>query len=109
MKNDKFKGMLAAGLSYSIFGLSYLFSTVGMDAGGDPEILLCTRFAVTFLVLNLMLLFRMGKLDLKGKKLLPPLALGALQPVLYYFLENYGSAFSASIICSRNLRIHWWL
>lgn len=94
--SDKKKGMLAAGIAYSIFGLSYLFSTKGIEAADDPAILLCVRFAITFLALNVMVLLKLGRLQLRGKRVLAPLALGMLQPVLYYMLENYGLKYTST-------------
>lgn len=88
MSEEK-KGMLAAGAAYGIFGLSYLFSKMALNIT-SPEILLCLRFTVTVILLNLLVAGRVMKLDLKGKNLMMPILLGLLQPVLYFYLENYG-------------------
>ena len=88
MSGEK-KGMIAAIVAYTIFGLSYLFSKMAMNIA-EPMILLCVRFTVTFIVLNLLVLTGLLKLNLKGKKLVGPILLGILQPVLYFVLENYG-------------------
>ena len=50
MKTEN-KAMLAAGIAYSIFGLSYLFSKMALDLV-EPAVLLCVRFSVTVLLLN---------------------------------------------------------
>ena len=92
---DEKKGMLAAGVAYSIFGLSYLFSKMALGVA-EPMILLCVRFSVTLVVLNLLVLFRILKLNLRGKKLLAPILLGVLQPVLYFVLENYGLKYTTT-------------
>lgn len=92
---DERKGMLAAGVAYSIFGLSYLFSKMALGVA-EPMILLCVRFSVTFVVLNLLVLFRVLKLHLRGKKLMGPILLGILQPVLYFILENYGLKYTTT-------------
>ena len=89
------KGMLAAGVAYSIFGLSYLFSKMALGVA-EPMILLCVRFSVTVVVLNLLVLFRVMKLNLRGKKLMGPILLGILQPVLYFVLENYGLKYTTT-------------
>jgi len=65
MSQDK-KGMLAATVAYCIFGLSFLFSKKALNIA-SPMLLLCARFAVTFLALNLMVVTRLAKLNLKGK------------------------------------------
>ena len=67
MSEDK-KGMLAAGVAYSIFGLSYLFSKMALNIT-EPMILLVARFSVTIIVLNLLVVFRVLKLNFKGKNL----------------------------------------
>lgn len=89
------KGMLAAGTAYIIFGLSYLFSKMALNIT-DPVILLCVRFSITFVLLNLLVATRLLKLNLRGKKLLGPILLGVLQPVLYFFLENYGLSYTTT-------------
>ena len=87
--------MLAAGVAYSIFGLSYLFSKMALGVA-EPMILLCVRFSVTVIVLNLLVVFRILKLNLRGKKLMGPILLGILQPVLYFVLENYGLKYTTT-------------
>ena len=92
---DERKGMLAATVAFSIFGLSYYFSKMALDVT-EPMILLGVRFSVTFVVLNLLVLFRVLKLQLKGKNLLGPVLLGVVQPVLYFVFENYGLKYTTT-------------
>lgn len=89
------KGMLAAAAAYTIFGLSYLFSKMALNVA-EPMILLCVRFTVTFLVLNLLVLTGLMKLDLKGKNILGPVLVGMIQPVLYFVFENYGLKYTTT-------------
>lgn len=89
------KGMIAAAVAYSIFGLSYLFSKIALNVA-DTMILLCVRFSITFVVLNLLVLTRIMKLDLKGKNLLGPILVGIIQPVLYFVFENYGLKYTTT-------------
>lgn len=89
------KSMLAAGLAYSIFGLSYLFSKMALNVT-EPAILLSCRFLVTVIVLNILGLTGIMKLKLKGKKLMGPVLLGLLQPVLYFVFENYGLKYTTT-------------
>ena len=93
--NDEKKGMLAATAAYIIFGLSYLFSKMALEVS-EPSILLWARFTVTFLALNLLLLTGVGKLRLKGKRILYAVLLGVLQPVLYFVFENYGLKYTTT-------------
>lgn len=94
MSEEK-KGMLAAGVAYTIFGFSYLFSKMALNVA-EPVILLCIRFTVTFLILNLLVIGRICKLNLRGKNLLGPVFIGILQPVLYFILENYGLKYTTT-------------
>lgn len=89
------KGMLAASLGYGIFGLSYLFSKMALNIT-TPMILLCVRFTITFLVLNLLAFTRIIRIDFKGKSLIGPICLGLLQPVLYFIFENYGLSYTTT-------------
>lgn len=95
MTNER-KGMIAATIAYCIFGLSYLFSNEALDVVGDPIILLSIRFAITFIALNILVATRVLKLELKGKNLLPAIALGIIQPVLYFIMENYGLMYTST-------------
>ena len=78
-----------------VFGLSYLFSKMALGVT-EPMILLCARFTVTFIILNLLVLTRVLRLDLRGKSLWGPILLGILQPVLYFILENYGLKYTTT-------------
>lgn len=89
------KGMLAAAVAYAIFGLSYLFSKMALNVT-EPMILLCVRFFVTVIVLNLLVVTRIMKLNLKGKNLLGPILVGIVQPVLYFVFENYGLKYTTT-------------
>jgi drug/metabolite transporter (DMT)-like permease len=93
--SDERKSMLAAGAAYCIFGLSYLFSKMALNIT-EPMILLCVRFSVTFIVLNILVCSRVLKLHLKGKNLTGPILLGILQPVLYFVFENYGLKYTTT-------------
>ena len=94
MSEEK-KGMLAAGTAYSIFGLSYLFSKMALEIT-EPMILLSARFAVTLVLLNLLVVTRVMKLNLKGKNVWAAVLLGILQPVLYFVFENYGLKYTTT-------------
>lgn len=94
MSSEK-KGMLAAGIAYAIFGVSYLFSKMALEFS-EPVTLLCCRFFVTVIVMNIMAATGILKLNLKGKKLIGPILLGISQPILYFVLENYGLKYTTT-------------
>lgn len=94
MSEEK-KGMLAAGAAYTIFGLSYLFSKMALEAA-EPAILLCARFSLTLVLMNILAATGVLKLNLRGKSLKGPILLGLLQPALYFILENYGIKYTST-------------
>ena len=81
--SDDAKGMLAASAAYIIFGFSYLFSKMALNVT-EPLILLCLRFTLTFVTLNVLVLTRICRISLKGKKLIWPVLVGLVQPCLYF-------------------------
>lgn len=109
-------GMLAAILGTSIFGFSFMFSRIAL-AVAPPFVMLMYRFLLAFGTLNILLLILKCKgvdhskdegvhwlrFSLRGKDVRPLIALGLVQPVIYYLCESYGisltnSAFSGVII-----------
>ena len=60
-------------------------------------ILLSHRFLAAFAVMNLLVLFRAAKIDLHGKRVWPLVLLGLLEPVIYFFGEQYGILHSGTV------------
>ena len=89
------KGMIAASFAYIIFGLSYLFSSMALDIA-DPALLLTARLTVTVNALNILVLTGVIRLNLRGKRLIEPILVGLIQPVLYFFLENHGLKYTST-------------
>ncbi len=89
------KAMTAAALGYCICGLSFLFSKKALLIT-EPFILLACRFALTVVVLNVMLLFGIIKVKIPKKAIIPAVVLGLVQPVLYFILENYGLKYTST-------------
>lgn len=88
--------MLAAAIGNGIFGFSFMFSRMALDAA-SPLILLMYRFALAFLFINIVALWarRTGKdgwlrFQIPWKKSLPLFVLGVLQPVMYFLCESWG-------------------
>lgn len=82
------KATLFAILSYTIFGFSLLFFSKA-SALATPFVLLATRFIVAFIIINVMQIFKGFRLNLKGKKILPLLFLGLVQPIAYFLFESF--------------------
>ena len=75
---------------------SFLASRVALNAA-PVLVLLSHRFLLAFLGMNLLLLTPLGALKLRGKRVLPLLALGLAEPVVYFFGEQYGLLHSNTI------------
>ncbi len=84
-----FGATMAAFFSNFIFGFSFLFSNMALKHA-TPSVLLAYRFVFAFLILNVLALFKVVKLDFKGKKIGRVIIMGIFQPVLYFYCENYG-------------------
>lgn len=87
--------MIAAVLGYSVCGLSFLFSKKALLIT-EPFILLACRFALTVIVLNVMLIFGIIKVKIPKKAIIPAFVLGIVQPVLYFIFENYGLKYTTT-------------
>ena len=95
--------MLGALCGNSIFGFSFMFSRMALQVA-PPSVLLMYRFVLAAAVLLLIAVIasRYGertadsggihwlRFSLKGKPLLPLVALGVVQPVIYFLCESYG-------------------
>lgn len=89
MKSEKVLPVLAA-ISYAvIFGLSFLFAKIGLRTMNPIE-LIAYRFLIASLVLTLLKLFKIIKIDLKGKNLKIVVFTAIFQPVLYFLFEING-------------------
>ncbi len=101
MKKETLSLLLSC-VAYTIFGFSFIFSSVVLDIT-SPMILLGVRFLFAFLLLNALVLSRKFAFSLRGKPVWMLVAMGIFQPLLYFFCENYGilytsAAFSGAII-----------
>ncbi len=90
------KAVTAALIGHSFWGLSFMASRVALNTA--PVVLLLShRFLLAFLVMSLLLFTPLGDCHLKGKPLLPLLLLGLLEPVVYFFGEQYGILHSSTV------------
>lgn len=87
-------GILLAFITNTIFGFSFIFSTMALKES-DVFILLTWRFGIAFLLL-LIIGVLSGKLNYKGKNLSLVILLGVLQPLLYFIFEQYGMLFTTT-------------
>lgn len=102
MKTKSFyKAMLAAVGVYTLWGFSFLASSVGQRVA-TPFVLLSYRFDIALLILLVPLVLGKAKLRLRGKNV-KMLLLGLFEPCIYFIGEQYGlkytnSAFSGVMI-----------
>lgn len=94
---------IGALIGNSIFGFSFMFSRMALGVT-SPFVMLMVRFILAALLLGVVAFFAARKgdrrtadgeihwlrFDLRGKPLAPLLALGIVQPVMYFLCESYG-------------------
>jgi len=86
----------AAGLLFStIFGFSFMFSKVALEYLTSIQ-LIAYRFLIAFVVFTLLIIFKVVKVNYKGKNIRILLYTAIFQPVLYFLFETYGLALSQS-------------
>ncbi len=95
-KKTQLKAILAAIACHAAWGFSFLASRKGLDTA-PVFVLLSHRFGLSFLVMNLLLLLGVARLELRGKALWKPILLGLMEPVIYFFGEQYGILHSNTI------------
>lgn len=100
--SQKRKALAMVIVGNTIFGFSFMFSKVLLNAGISILCLLAVRFSIAFIGLSILAVFRIGKLGFKEQKkknsIMLLFALGFCQPVLYFVCENYGIALTNSVI-----------
>lgn len=96
MRGNGVKVFLAAIVSHVFWGFSFMASRVALNIA-PVLVLLSHRFLLAFALMTVLLLTPLGRLELKGKPLLPLLALGLAEPVIYFFGEQYGLLHSNTI------------
>lgn len=99
--------LIFALLASAIFGMSFMFSSIALQVA-KPTVLLAFRFIVAFAAMSLVIGVNalVGRLrgrpifafSLKGKPIGSLVLLGLIQPVLYFFCENYGILYTSSAV-----------
>lgn len=90
------KAILAALIGHSFWGLSFMASRIALGVA-PVTVLLSHRFLLAFALMSLLLLTPLGDCHLHEKKLWPMLLLGVMEPVVYFFGEQYGILHSSTI------------
>lgn len=88
-------GILAAISCEAIFGLSYIFTKQATQSTSELS-LLAFRFFVAFVVMSILVVFKVVKINFKGKSILPLIILGIIDPCCYFIGETIGIANSTA-------------
>lgn len=80
---------ISVSISSIIFGLSFLFSKQALTVA-SPFMLVSFRFLLAFLVMTVLIIFRVIKVDYRNKPLSGLFLLGLAEPVVYFIFETYG-------------------
>ena len=91
----KLKSRLAAVVTTTIWGVSFIFSKIALNHA-DVPVLLAWRFLLAFLLMNVIRVAMRIHFDFKGKPVGKLVLLGLLQPVIYFTCENYGVKLSTA-------------
>lgn len=96
MKNKHNALPIMAGIvSSTIFGLSFMFSKIALNEVGTFE-LLSFRFLIAFVIMTILIAFKVIKVNYKGKNLKGLFLLGLMEPVIYFIFETFGIKYSSS-------------
>ncbi|MGB9678939.1 MAG: DMT family transporter [Thermoanaerobacteraceae bacterium] len=96
MKDTKSLYPYLAGIGMaSIFGFSFLFTSMGLDIVPPME-LIAYRFLIAATLITLLWLFGLIKLNYKGKNMWPLFFLSLSEPVIYFIFETYGVKYTSS-------------
>jgi drug/metabolite transporter (DMT)-like permease len=96
-KNRSALPIFAGITASSIFGLSFMFSSVALKIV-DTFTLLSFRFLLAFAIMSLLVLTKVIKVNYKEKNLKSLFILGLMQPIVYFIFETYGIKNSSSSI-----------
>ncbi|WP_231038658.1 DMT family transporter [Pectinatus haikarae] len=95
MMNAKFKAYTAALIYTLIIGLSFMFVKIALRTAAPVDIL-ADRFSIAFLTGSLIFLFSRKKIHIGVKDFFSILPLSLLYPVLFFFFQAFGLAYSTS-------------
>jgi len=92
---NKTIAIISAILVQVIFGFSFLFTKMSTDIA-SPLILLSWRFATAFIFLNLLIVFKLVKINFKQLNIKNLLLLSSLYPLAYFVFETYGVQYTTA-------------
>ena len=97
MKNGSTKAILCATLANIIWGFSFMFTRLGLDAAPTPNVMLSHRFLIAAIFMVILMICKVGTISFKGKNW-KPIATMLLLQIIYRFLETYGLLYTNTTI-----------
>lgn len=94
-KNFRFWSKIAALVTTTIWGVSFIFSKIAF-AYADPIVLLAWRFALAFGLMTIIKQVCHIRFSVTGKPVGKLLLLGIFEPIIYFICENYGVLYSTA-------------
>lgn len=88
-KNNIVIGCISALTCETIYGLSCIF-TKSATENASALSLLGWRFFTAFIAINMLVIFKVFKINLKGKNLKPLLIISLFSPIIYFIGETFG-------------------
>ena len=88
-RNNTLSGCLCALGCEVLYGMSYIFTKQATQTSSALS-LLGWRFLIAFLLMNLLLVFRIVHINIRGKHIAPLLTVAMFCPVLYFLSETFG-------------------
>lgn len=79
----------------TIFGFSFLFTKNALGTLGTVQ-LPFLRFLTAFIFMTFLVIFKVIKVDYRGKNVLPLMALAMLEPVIYFVMETNGLKYTTA-------------
>jgi drug/metabolite transporter (DMT)-like permease len=98
VKLEKIKGYYPylAGIGMaSIFGFSFMFTSIGLEVASPLE-LISYRFLLASIAITLLWAFGVIKLNYRGKDIKPLILLSLAEPFIYFVFETYGIKYTSS-------------
>lgn len=95
MEKEKVLPILAAMVFSLVFGFSFMFSKVALELMNPIE-LIAYRFMLAAITLYILKLFKIIKVDLKGKNIKVLLLVSLAEPVVYFIFESLGISLTSS-------------
>ena len=104
MKGKTGKAIICAALGNILWGISFLFTKVGLGIAPNPNVMLAHRFTISALLMAIPILLGKEKISFKGKNW-RPIVLLLLMQSCYFLFETYGILYTNATIAGLVLAV----